>query len=350
MKRWVLFFGAPVIGVFCGGTATAVVAALAAVGNCSSSAAAPSSAAASAIPADLLSIYEQVGARYGIPWEVLAGIGQEECDQGQNPSPACTIQPGSQGPGTANSASASGLMQIGVGGASGDAYDQLRGNLPDPSLGPHDPTTSIELAALVLIKDKGAPANQSISAYLPAVTAYNGTGPAAVAYAHRVIADATSYASNGVSAVSACETSDNNSTLIIPGDQAKILPDGEAEVPANAPAVVQEMIAAGNRLIRFPYSWGGGHGDPAQTMSQTDPNPAAWPGSQENGGGPGYDCSSATSYVLWGGGYGDSLLGGSVWDSTELENVGRPGPGRWVTIYANAGHAYIEVALSVNVR
>ena len=30
--------------------------------------------------------------------------------------------------------------------------------------------------------------------------------------------------------------------------------------------------------------------------------------------------------------------------STTLESVGEPGPGRWVTIYANAGHAYIEVA------
>ena len=67
------------------------------------------------------------------------------------------------------------------------------------------------------------------------------------------------------------------------------------------------------------------------------------PGAEENGG-PGYDCSSATSYVLWGGGLGQSLLGGSVDDSTGLESVGVPGPGRWVTIYANAGHAYIEVA------
>ena len=67
------------------------------------------------------------------------------------------------------------------------------------------------------------------------------------------------------------------------------------------------------------------------------------PGDEENGG-PGYDCSSATSYVLWSAGLGQSLLGGAVMDSTELEDVGDPGPGRWVTIYANAQHAYIEVA------
>ena len=48
-------------------------------------------------------------------------------------------------------------MAIGVGGAAGDAYDSLRRYLPNPALGPHDPTTAVELAALVLIKDKGAP-------------------------------------------------------------------------------------------------------------------------------------------------------------------------------------------------
>ena len=67
------------------------------------------------------------------------------------------------------------------------------------------------------------------------------------------------------------------------------------------------------------------------------------PGAEENGR-PGYDCSSATSYVLWGGGLGQSLLGGGADDSTALESVGDPGPGKWVTIYANAGHAYIQVA------
>jgi hypothetical protein len=129
----------------------------------------------------------------------------------------------------------------------------------------------------------------------------------------------------------------------VPGTKARILADGVAAAPADAPAEVQAMIAAGNRINHFAYSYGGAHGDPAQTMSQTNPNPAAVPGAEENGG-PGYDCSSATSYVLWGGGLGHSLLGGGVLVSGELESVGDPGPGKWVTIYANAGHAYIKVA------
>ena len=124
----------------------------------------PSQLARRDIPADFLRIYEQVGAKYKLPWEILAGIGTEECDNGQNPDPSCTPIPGARGPGVANFAGASGPMQIGVGGAAGDAYDALRHFLPNPALGPHDPTTAVELAALVLIKDKGAPTGRPIDA------------------------------------------------------------------------------------------------------------------------------------------------------------------------------------------
>lgn len=124
---------------------------------------------------------------------------------------------------------------------------------------------------------------------------------------------------------------------------AVIRKNGDAVPPCDAPRAVKAMIAAGNRINHFPYSYGGGHGAPAQTMSQTEPDPAAVPGREENGG-PGYDCSSSTSYVLWGGGFGKSVLGGGVYASTELETVGEAGKGKWVTWYANAEHAYIEVA------
>lgn len=183
------------IAGFFGVTGMAVLLALtaAACGGASGSSDAPSVDATSTIPPGLLAIYEQAGAQYGLPWEVLAGIGAEECSQAQTSDPSCALQPGATGPGIANHAGASGLMQIGVGGAAGDEYDQLRGYLPDPSLGPHDPLTAVELAALVLIKDKGAPTNQPIDAYLPYVRAYNGSGPSADAYAARVIADAHRY-------------------------------------------------------------------------------------------------------------------------------------------------------------
>jgi hypothetical protein len=313
-------------------------------GTCSGGAVgdAPSALATGDVPAAFLRIYEQVGAQYKIPWEILAGIGKEECDQGRLADPSCTPQPGATGPGVANFAGASGPMQIGVGGLAGDEYQSLRHYLPDPSLGPHDPTTAVELAALVLIKEKGAPTGQPIDAYAVYVRAYNGSGPAADAYAARVLADAHAYQGAGTVAFGpACGAA--LGTPIVPGKRARILASGDAAAPADAPAAVQAMIAAGNRIDRFPYSYGGAHGDPAQTMSQSNPDPAAVPGAEENGG-PGYDCSSATSYVLWGGGFGRSLLGGGVLVSGDLESVGDPGPGRWVTIYAAAGHAYIEVA------
>ncbi len=37
---------------------------------------------------------------------------------------------------------------------------------------------------------------------------------------------------------------------------------------------------------------------------------------------------------------GDAIAG----DSGMLESYGNPGPGRWITVYASAGHAFIQVA------
>jgi hypothetical protein len=303
---------------------------------------APSALAIRDIPASFLRIYEQVGAQFKIPWEVLAGIGQEECDQGRDPDPSCTPRPGATGPGVANFAGASGPMQIGIGGAAGDEYDSLRRYLPDRSRGPHDPTTAVDLAALVLIRDKGAPTGQPIDAYAVYVRAYNGSGSAADAYAARVLADAHAYQGAGTTAFGP-SCSAVLGTPLVPGTKARILASGDAAAPADAPAVVQRMIAAGNRIDRFPYSYGGGHGAVAETMNQATPDPAAFPGAEGNGG-PGYDCSSAADYVLYGGGFGQTLLQGGAPASTSLESVGDPGPGKWVTIYANPDHAYIEVA------
>jgi hypothetical protein len=233
-------------------------------------------------------------------------------------------------------------MQVGVGGAAGDEFDTLRRYLPagERDLGPHDPTAAVELAALVLLKDKGAVPGQPINSYASSVAAYNGSGPAAEEYAVRVLADARSYTTESFAVAEGCGSAN---LTVIAGAKARILPDGQAEAPADAPAAVQQMIAAGNRIDHFPYSFAGGHGAVAQTMNQRSPDPAAFPGERENGG-PGYDCSSATDYVPYGGGFGQSLLAGAAPASPTLESVGDPGPGRWVTIYANPSHAYIEVA------
>jgi len=84
------------------------------------------------------------------------------------------------------------------------------------------------------------------------------------------------------------------------------------------PAAVRRVIAAGNRIAHLPYKYGGGH--------------ASFDDS-------GYDCSGSVSYALHGGGLLRSPL-----DSSEFMTWGAPGKGRWITIYANAGHAYMVVA------
>ncbi|MCW2989207.1 MAG: hypothetical protein JWM24_2145, partial [Solirubrobacterales bacterium] len=96
-----------------------------------------------------------------------------------------------------------------------------------------------------------------------------------------------------------------------PGDAT--LYRGRAIPPAGAPAAVKRVIAAANRIRTKPYVWGGGHG-------------RWWDG--------GYDCSGAVSYALHGGELLDSPL-----PSGPMERWGSPGPGRWITVYANAGHA-----------
>ena len=105
---------------------------------------------------------------------------------------------------------------------------------------------------------------------------------------------------------------------LAPGDQAQVLPSGDAAAPASAPAAVKAVIAAGNQINETPYIWGGGHG--SFTSS-------------------GYDCSGAVSFVLNGGGFLSSPL-----DSTGLETWGAPGAGHWITVYANSGHTFAVIA------
>jgi hypothetical protein len=109
---------------------------------------------------------------------------------------------------------------------------------------------------------------------------------------------------------------------LTPGTQTKILPSGLAAAGQEAPAQVKAMVAAGNRLFDASYLYGGGHGSSLNTL------------------GAAYDCSSAVSYVLHAGG----VFGEYAEDSTELESYGESGPGRYVSIYANAAHAFMYVA------
>jgi hypothetical protein len=102
------------------------------------------------------------------------------------------------------------------------------------------------------------------------------------------------------------------------GPRARVLPDGTAVAPDDAPEVVKRVILAANQIARFPYKWGGGHG--------------AW---RDDG----YDCSGSVSFALAGAGLLDRPL-----TSGGFLGYGRPGPGEWITIYTNPGHIFMVVA------
>jgi cell wall-associated NlpC family hydrolase len=113
-------------------------------------------------------------------------------------------------------------------------------------------------------------------------------------------------------------TADGRAT---PSDQRLVQSRAEETAgvaPEPMPAEVQEIIDAADEIATKPYKYGGGHGRWRDT---------------------GYDCSGSISYALHGAGLLDTPL-----DSTGFMSWGEPGKGEWVTIYANAGHAYMVVA------
>ena len=106
--------------------------------------------------------------------------------------------------------------------------------------------------------------------------------------------------------------------LTVPGTKAKLMPDGSAAAPAAAPIEVQKAIWAANKLQDMPYKYGGGH-------ARIEDN--------------GYDCSGTVSYALIHAGLLDSPL-----PSGPFMSWGSRGRGKWITIYANGGHAWAKIA------
>ena len=113
-------------------------------------------------------------------------------------------------------------------------------------------------------------------------------------------------------------TSTTTTTTTAPSGSARLLSDGTAVAPANAPRPVRKAIAAANRIHTRPYIWGGGH----RSFKSR-----------------GYDCSGAVSYVLHAAGLLRSPMA-----SGPLMAWGTPGIGSWITVYANSGHAWMTVA------
>ena len=104
-----------------------------------------------------------------------------------------------------------------------------------------------------------------------------------------------------------------------PANTATIAPDGTAIPPANTPLAIRNAIRAANQIHRKTYIWGGGH--------------RSWKAR-------GYDCSGAVSYVLHAAG----LLSTPLVSGQLAKIWGSPGPGTWITVYANKVHTYAVIA------
>jgi cell wall-associated NlpC family hydrolase len=102
----------------------------------------------------------------------------------------------------------------------------------------------------------------------------------------------------------------------VPGGES-VGGNGTIPIPQNVPEAVQRVIAGANEITDFPYVYGGGH---ASFIDNA------------------YDCSGSVSYALAAGG-----LLSQPETSGELESWGVPGPGRYITVLANAGHTYMYV-------
>jgi hypothetical protein len=103
-----------------------------------------------------------------------------------------------------------------------------------------------------------------------------------------------------------------------PGTTAKLV-DGFAVAPASAPPKVARAIEAANQIVKGkPYCLGGGHQRRRDRC---------------------YDCSGTVSYALTGAGLLDYAMPSGSFMKWE-----QPGPGSWITTYANSGHIYAVIA------
>jgi cell wall-associated NlpC family hydrolase len=199
---------------------------------------ATSSTGRNSIPANFLQLYKRTGQKYGVPWVLLAGVGKVESDHGRTTLPG--VRSG------ANAFGAAGPMQIGIGGAAGNAW----GGAPVHPAGLHvagvatdangdgtasvyDPADAIAGAAKYLL------AHGVLTDPAGAIFAYNHL----LSYVQVVLSWAGMYAQGGFT-VSAVTTAVQAQCTATTADQ----------VPNQAVATV---IAFARQQLGKPYLWGG---------------------------------------------------------------------------------------------
>jgi hypothetical protein len=272
------------------------------------------------IPAGYLVLYERAAERYGLNWWILAGIGKVECDHGRNPDPSCTHQ------GSVNSAGAGGPAQF---LASTWARYGIDGD-GDGRADRWDPADAIFSMANYL-RAAGAPED-----YRRAIFAYNH----AQWYVTEVMRWARRYEGDGspsaglsgealLGSGSSVESTPGQPVAWIPGQRALLAADDghEALIPSGVPPPVQAMLMGGNELQALPYG-PAGHPDPRGATSE--------------------DCSSTVNYVLYRSGV--RPIAEIVRENPLAQDYvewGKPGPGRWATIYATTrptDHVFVVIA------
>jgi hypothetical protein len=269
------------------------------------------------IPPEYLNLYEQAARHYGLDWTILAGIGKVECDHGRDPDPSCTKE------GAVNSAGAGGPAQFLASTWAEYGVDADGKGAPDR----WNPADAIYGMANYL-RSSGAPGD-----YRKAIYAYNH----AWWYVEEVEHWASLYrapAQEAVDSASALSVGEVDwpgvgAVATIPGTRAVLSPGNGhlALVPAQAPAVVQAMVIAGNELQELPYG-PDGHPDPLGASDE--------------------DCSSTVNYVLYMAGIrplAEILSENPL--AQDYVDWGDSGPGRWVTIYATTeptDHVFMTIA------
>jgi hypothetical protein len=104
----------------------------------------------------------------------------------------------------------------------------------------------------------------------------------------------------------------------VPGIVAQIV-NGIAYAPDQAPDQVKQAVWAANQIVGMPYRLGGGH-----KLGFID---------------HAYDCSGTVSFAMHGAG-----LLARPRDSSSFLRFGLAGPGQWITVYTNPGHAFAVIA------
>jgi peptidoglycan DL-endopeptidase CwlO len=202
----------------------------------------PSAAGKASIPADYLQLFQQEGRIYGVPWTILAGIGEVESDDGRSTLPG--VHSGQNGFGAA------GPMQLGIGGAAGNTWggapvhpasEHVSGVATDANgdgiASVYEAADAIAGAAKLLAADgvRGNPAG--------AIFAYNHS----TSYVQLVLHWASVYSGGGFTVTTTATQA--------PASQAKCLTGTASnEVPNQA---VASVIAYARAQIGKPYLWGG---------------------------------------------------------------------------------------------